>query len=493
MSGVLKALQDAVGTDYVSDKDFMTYAYARGIDSALPPNPPDYVVKPGTTEEVAEIVRLANKYKTAVIPRGGGCCLMGGSKPIEKGGILLDTARMHKIINIDENTLTVTFETGITWAELNAKLNELGYYTGNLGPGSGISAVVGGGLSHHSVGGGGGAKYGSCTEHVVALEVVLPNGDIVNTGSNASIYTKEPFCRFGFGPDLTGLFLGDNGLLGIKTKATLEIFPRPKYHAAKTFTIEEPSAENSAKIWLAWRKRGDLGIYDSQWWTQLMVIGTQILTDVPMIKPWIGLDKAVFFYTIEAETEEQLEANVKIVDQICKEHGCTEMGPELKDGNWAKWHYEEQGHWLNFHGIWGGMGPGSIPLTTEHHVPIHRFPYMAHKLDEWEAAHKAELDANGGMQSGISTALLCGHTTVEVDSGLLAWDKPGYREKNMELWKSQIEMVIREGGMPYMLGEIFSKGLIDTEAFEGTYYQFLKNVKQILDPNRVLSPGKFYL
>nr|MDO8082077.1 FAD-binding protein [Candidatus Freyarchaeota archaeon] len=85
MVSVLKALEDALGTDYVSDKDFITYAYARGIDSALPPNPPDYVVKPGTTEEVAEIVRIANKYKIPIVPRGGGCCLTGGSKPIEKG------------------------------------------------------------------------------------------------------------------------------------------------------------------------------------------------------------------------------------------------------------------------------------------------------------------------------------------------------------------------------------------------------------------------
>jgi FAD/FMN-containing dehydrogenase len=493
MSKILKLLQDAVGTEYVSDEDFITYAYARGIDSALPPNPPDYVVKPGTAEEVAEVVKIANKYKIPIVPRGGGCCLLGGSKPIEKGSIVLDTARMHKILNIDENALTVTVETGITWAELNSKLNELGYYTGNLGPGSGISAVVGGGLSHHSVGGGGGAKYGTCTQHCVALEVVLPNGDIINTGSNASVYTKEPFCRFGFGPDLTGLFLGDNGLLGIKTKATLEIFPKPPYHAAKTFTIEEPSPENAAKIWLAWRKRGDLGIFDSQLWTLTMVLGTQLLTDVPQIKPWVGLTKAVFFYTMEAETEEQLEANIKIVDRICKENGCTELGPELKDGNYAKWHYEEQGHWLTFHGIWGGMGPGSIPLTTEVHVPIHRFPYIAHKLDEWEAAHKAELDANGGMQSGISTALLCGHTTVEVDAGLLAWDKPQYRAKNLELWKSQLEMLIREGGMPYMLGEIYSKGLIDTEAFNGAYYSFLRSIKQALDPNRIISPGKFYL
>jgi len=493
MSRVYRALEDAVGPEHVSDQDFVLYSYSRGMDGALPEKRPDFVVNPGTTEEVAEVVRIANRYKIPIVPRGGGCCLMGGSKPIEIGGIVMDLTRMHKILGIDENTLTVTVEAGITWAELNTKLNEMGYYTGNLGPGSGMSAVVGGGLSHHSVGGGGGAKYGTCTEQCVALEVVLPNGDTVSTGSNASVYTKEPFCRFGFGPDLTALFLGDNGIMGIKTKATLNIYPKPEYHEGKTFTVEEPSPENATKMWLGWRKRGDLGIYDSQFLPQIMVEGmTGKLTGITVVKPWEEIEKAIFWYTMEADTPEQLEANVKIVDKIVKENGGEALGPEIKDGNIAKWHYEEQGHWQNWHALWGGLGPGSIPCSTEHHVPIHRFPYIYHKLDEWGHVHGEELTEAVAIP-GVSTAILCGRTTVEVDSGIVVWDKPELREVNRKLWISQIQFLIKEGAMPYMVGEVASRALIDTGAFTGTYYEFLKSVKDALDPNNILSPGKFYL
>jgi len=195
---------------------------------------------------------------------------------------------------------------------------------------------------------------------------------------------------------------------------------------------------------------------------------------------------------MEADTPEQLGANVKIVDKIVKENGGEALGPEIKDGNIAKWHYEEQGHWQNWHALWGGLGPGSIPCSTEHHVPIHRFPHIYHKLDEWGHIHGEELSKAVAIP-GVSTAILCGRTTVEVDSGLVVWDKPELRELNRKLWVSQIQFLIREGAMPYMVGEVASRALIDTGAFTGTYFEFLKSVKNALDPNGILSPGKFYL
>ncbi|MEM4675580.1 MAG: FAD-binding oxidoreductase, partial [Nitrososphaerota archaeon] len=156
MGEVLRALEGVVGPDYVSAEDFVLYTYSRGIGGGLEEVMPEYVVRPGSTEEVSKIVRIANKYRIPIVPRGGGCCLMGGSKPIEKGGIVVDLTRMNKIVDVNLEAMTVTVECGITWAKLNTFLFEKGYYTGTLGPGSGMSATVGGGLSHHSVGGGGG-------------------------------------------------------------------------------------------------------------------------------------------------------------------------------------------------------------------------------------------------------------------------------------------------------------------------------------------------
>ncbi|WXG46310.1 MAG: FAD-binding oxidoreductase [Candidatus Atabeyarchaeum deiterrae] len=497
MTSIYNAIEDIVGSKYVSEEDFVRQTYGKSIDAALPERWPDVVVRPGSTDEVSQILHIANRFKAPVIPRGGACDLSGGSKPVEAGGIVIDLTRMDKIINIDEQTLTVTAQSGITWAQLNGVLFEKGYYTGNLGPGSGLSATIGGGLSHHSVGGGGGAKYGTCTQHVVALQVVLPQGDIVQTGSNSSIYVKEPFCRYGLGPDLCAMFLGDQGLLGVKTEATLEIFPKPPYHAAKTFTLKEPSDVKAAKIWLAWRKKGDLGIYDSQYWTPLSVQGLTgglvPAVNFPIAKAWKGLNKAVFFYTMEGETPEELDSKQKIVDKIVAENGGEALGDTMEKGNWAKWHYEENGHWQNFHALWGSIGPGSMPCSTEHHLPIHRFPEVNKKLGEWEIKNMDKLTKAGPAVQGLAMALLCGHTTVEMDCGLVCWPDEDKRELNYELWIDQIKMLAKEGMVPYMMGEAVSRAVVAAGAYPGPYYDFLRSIKKTLDPNRILSPGKFYL
>jgi len=86
---------------------------------------------------------------------------------------------MNNILNLDEDNLVVTVEAGISRGKLNEYLCHYGLYTGCMGPGSGMTASVAGGLSHHSAGGGGSAKYGSCTNHLVSLEVVLPTGDLI--------------------------------------------------------------------------------------------------------------------------------------------------------------------------------------------------------------------------------------------------------------------------------------------------------------------------
>jgi glycolate oxidase len=498
VTSVYQAIEDVVGSKYVSQDDFVRQTYGRSIDCALPERWPDIVVRPGSTDEVSQVLRIANRNKTPVVPRGGGCDLSGGSKPIEAGGIVIDLTRMNKIIRIDEQALTVTAQAGITWAQLNSVLLEKGYYTGNLGPGSGMSATIGGGLCHHSVGGGGGAKYGTCTQHVVALQVVLPQGNTVQTGSNSSVYVKEPFCRYGLGPDLCAMFLGDQGILGVKTEATLEIFPKPPYHAAKTFTLKEPSDTKAAKIWLNWRKRGELGIYDSQYWPLLSVMGlTGTLVpqvNFPIMKSWKGLNKAILFYTMEAETQEELDSKQKIVDKIVAEGGGEALGDTVEKGNWAKWHYEENGHWQNFHSLWGCIGPGSIPCSTEHHIPIHRLPEINKKLGEWEVKNMAKLTKAGPAISALGMALLCGHTTVEMDPGLAGWqDDESKRELNYELWVDQIKMLVKEGVVPYMMGDAVSRATVAAGAYPGPYYDLLRSIKNTLDPNRILSPGKFNL
>ncbi|KKL17594.1 hypothetical protein LCGC14_2483990, partial [marine sediment metagenome] len=150
-------IESVVGEDFVSDKDFMKAAYSRNVDPAFPDRWADIIVRPETTEEVSEIVKVANKYKLTITPRGGGADLVGGSTT--DNGILLDMTRMNKLEVVNKDDYYIIVGVGITWGDLLSQLIPQGYTPGVTGPGSGFSATIGGGLSN-STAGGGSTKYG---------------------------------------------------------------------------------------------------------------------------------------------------------------------------------------------------------------------------------------------------------------------------------------------------------------------------------------------
>jgi FAD/FMN-containing dehydrogenase len=232
---IYKEIEDVIGSDYVTDEDFMKAAYSRNVDPAFPDRWADVIVRPETAEEISSIVKIANKYKIPIVPRGGGADLVGGAAT--EGGILMDLTRMNKIIEINEKDFYCFVEAGITWGELNSELIKKDVTLGIIGPGSGFSATIGGGLSNNTAGFGS-TKYGLITDNCLGVEVVLgnPNGDIIRTGSMANKYA-EPFCRYGVAPDFTGLFLGDVGSMGIKTKAALKLYPKPPYKIRRNYIL----------------------------------------------------------------------------------------------------------------------------------------------------------------------------------------------------------------------------------------------------------------
>lgn len=165
MPELYQKLERVVSKNRISNDLYVRHAYSRNVTSNLQ-GVPDIVIRPKTTEEISEILKIANEKNVPVIPRGGGDCEFGGSKPIGDTGIVLDLKSMNKILNLDIDNLIVTVEAGISWSKLNEYLCHFGLYTGCMGPGSGLTSSIGGGLSHHSVGGGGCAKYGACTNQL---------------------------------------------------------------------------------------------------------------------------------------------------------------------------------------------------------------------------------------------------------------------------------------------------------------------------------------
>ncbi|CAM4151494.1 glycolate oxidase subunit GlcD [Lederbergia lenta] len=178
---------------------------------------PDAVVSPRNTEEVSKILRFCNKNKVPIVPRGSGTNLCAGTTPTE-GGIVLLFKHMNQILEIDEDNLTVTVQPGTITIDLIKAVEAKGlFYPPD--PSSMSISTIGGNLNENS-GGLRGLKYGVTRDYVLAIEAVLPNGDIIRTGGKLA---KDVA-----GYDLTRLFVGSEGTLGIITEATLKLIPMPE-------------------------------------------------------------------------------------------------------------------------------------------------------------------------------------------------------------------------------------------------------------------------
>jgi FAD/FMN-containing dehydrogenase len=185
----------------------------------------DIVVSPDSVESLQRVVSACTTQGFAVIARGGGLSYSGGYLPVRTRSAIIDMSRLTRIVEINKTDMYVTVETGCTWAQLYSMLQQEGLRTPYFGPMSGFKSTVGGALSQGSVFLGS-TRYGTSAESTLSLDVVLADGSLLSTGSASGVQRPSPFFRT-YGPDLTGLFLGDAGALGIKARATLQLIPFP--------------------------------------------------------------------------------------------------------------------------------------------------------------------------------------------------------------------------------------------------------------------------
>ncbi len=193
------------------------------------------VVRPGSVDEICELVKLAASTGLAIVPRGGGMSYTDSYLHATDHGITLDLKRLDRIIEISCEDMYVTVESGCTWKKLNDELARYNLRPPYWGPLSGLHATVGGALSQNSVFWGGTA-HGSAAESVMGMDVVLGDGSILGSGAHSK-QNGKPFMR-NDGPDLTGLFIGDSGALGIKGVVTLKLLPKPGFVRYASFSFE---------------------------------------------------------------------------------------------------------------------------------------------------------------------------------------------------------------------------------------------------------------
>lgn len=196
------------------------------------------VAQPSTIEQLAQVVAAATAAGVAVIPRGGGMSYTDGYLPAMSPSLCIDMRHLNRIVEINERDMYVVVEAGCTWHKLQEALAERGLRTPYWGPLSGIRATVGGALSQGSIFFGS-SRYGTAPESVIALEIITAGGAPLRTGSWGAEHAA-PFLR-NFGPDLTGVFCGDNGALGFKARAVLKLLPVHSDIGYASFSFSEPA------------------------------------------------------------------------------------------------------------------------------------------------------------------------------------------------------------------------------------------------------------
>lgn len=245
-SDVKSDLGKIVGQGDVKDDEFVLTAYSQTI-IYQPPTKPDVVVLPESKEEVSAILRLANEKKIPVVARAGGTA---GPISVADGGIIIDLAKMDQIVNIDEETRTVTVQAGISVYKVVHELRKRGYDL-PLKPWFGPGVTMGGWICGPSIVGTRVARYGTCDKWTVGVEVVLPTGEIVQTGSGAfercRPFMSNPWLSLN---SMDKLFHQSLGTLGIVTEISSLMIPLAEAteHVAYGFNDIQSLAKAAAAV-----------------------------------------------------------------------------------------------------------------------------------------------------------------------------------------------------------------------------------------------------
>lgn len=268
---------------------------------------PDGVIYPETTEEVAAILRIANQHRIPIIGRGAGSNLCGGTVPVE-GGLVMPMSRMNKLLEIDTENLTATFQTGLNTKEFHQAVERHGlFYPPD--PSSMVISTLGGNIME-CAGGLRGLKYGTTKDYVIALEAVFPSGEIIRTGGK--LYKDVA------GYDLTKLLVGSEGTLAIVTEATVKLLPAPKFKKTMLALYED--------IYAAAR-------------TVTSIVGNRIIPstlefiDNPTLrvveeynKIGLPLDmEAVLLIEQDGMDEATVDRDISEITRICREQGASEV------------------------------------------------------------------------------------------------------------------------------------------------------------------------
>ncbi len=302
----IEKLTEIVGVENIALGDDISFDYAHDELGTVTKRP-DALVKVTTTEQVSKIMKLAFERTVPVTVRGSGTGLVGAAVPV-CGGILLETTKMNKIIELDSDNMTVTVQPGVLLMELAAFVEENDFlYPPDPGE---KSATIGGNISTNA-GGMRAVKYGVTRDYVRALTVVMPNGEIVKLGANVAKNSS--------GYSLKDLVVGSEGTLCIITEAVLSLVPLPKVSLSLLVPFKDMASAIEAVPKIFRSKVNPTAI-------EYMSRDTILFAEDYLGKKFPDKkNEAYILLTFDGNTEAQVNEDMKIVAELCLEIGAVDV------------------------------------------------------------------------------------------------------------------------------------------------------------------------
>lgn len=452
---VFKELQKISGKAYVTreKEELLCYSYdATGISHL-----PDGVVFPGSEAEISKILQLASKEKLIVVPRGAGSGMTGGSVPV-KGGLVMVTTRMNKIIGIDEENFIIKVQPGVIVSDIHKAVEEMGlFYPPD--PSSSSVCTIGGNIGE-CAGGPRAVKYGVTRDYVLGLRAVLPSGKIIQTGVSTSKGVA--------GYDLTRLIVGSEGTLAVVTEITLKLLPKPA--AVKTMAI----------------------LFDSMTKAARTVAGIMKKTIIPrcieyldeeclhLIRDHLSFEltgniKALLIIELDGDPD-TVEENAKRIKEFCI--SCNAL-----DVMTAKTSAEEQILWEARKALSPVLYKiAANKINEDIVVPINKIPEMVEVTQRIHKTSGLKVVSFGHAGDGNI------HCNIMYDKS----DKDQFKraEKAVE---DLFNETLRLGGT--ITGEhgvgITKKKFLPLEIGE-TQIELMRGIKKVFDPLNILNPGKIF-
>ncbi|HLG56277.1 MAG TPA: FAD-linked oxidase C-terminal domain-containing protein [Vicinamibacterales bacterium] len=454
--GFASRVREALGPEHVRDDAASLSMYA--ADALGQGHPPDLVVLPGSRHEIAAIARLCNEHRVPLVVRGAGTGYTGGAVP-SRGGVVLSMERLNRIIEIDEVNLVAVVEPNVINGDLQRAVERLGlFYPPD--PASLDTSSIGGNVAE-CAGGPRAFKYGTTKRYVLALEAVLPTGEIVQTGTKA--------VKNVVGYDVTQLLVGSEGTLAIITRITLRLIPKPPVRSTLSAAFPDVRRAVEAVNGLIQRRVVPCAIE--------LVDDDSLRAVETHIGRRVTSDEAHALLIVECDgTAAAVEEEMSRVAAACQDAGglqVTRAATEVERDE--LWRVRRQ---LSL----ALRATGLLKINHDVVVPRGRVPELFDLIAELKLRHTLRIASFGHAGDGNI------HVNLMVDQNDQA-ERARATQAERELFE---RVVALEGSISGEHGIGFAKAKYLPLELSPDVIALMKRLKAAFDPNNILNPGKIF-